>query len=112
MKKIISVFLIFALVVLITPVTAKEKRGAELVVLKRDGMQIRGELITVKENSLLLLSPEGEDVTIRIEENLFEEKPRYERKKVNGELKLTKMDSELDKILEKLRKKDRIPDYN
>jgi hypothetical protein len=35
-------------------VFAKDKRGAELVILKKDGQSIRGELIVVKRNTLLL----------------------------------------------------------
>ncbi len=45
---------------------AKERRGAKLIVTKKDGQQIRGELITVKPNSLLLLDTEGKDVSVDI----------------------------------------------
>ncbi len=53
-KKFISLFLIFSLVMLPTSLYAK-KRGAKIVVTKLDGQQIKGELIAVKPNSLLLL---------------------------------------------------------
>jgi hypothetical protein len=68
MKKLISLFLIFSLVMLSTNLYAKERRGAKLIVTKLDGQQIRGELITVKPNSLLLLDTEGKDVSVDIEE--------------------------------------------
>ena len=46
---------------------AKERRGAQLIVQKKDGEQVRGELIAVKENSLLLLDAgTGADVTVNI----------------------------------------------
>lgn len=45
-----------------------EKRGAELIIQKKDEAQVRGELIAVKENSLLLLEREpGADLSIEIE---------------------------------------------
>ncbi len=64
-KKFISLFLIFSLMMLPTSLYAK-KRGAKLIVTKLDGQQIKGELITVKPNSLLLLDTEGKDVSIDI----------------------------------------------
>jgi len=82
MKKFISLFLIFSLVMLSANLYAKERRGAKLIVQRRgDQVQtrykdtpwetsvmtgIRGELITVKPNSLLLLDTEGKDVSIDI----------------------------------------------
>ncbi len=46
---------------------AKERKGAELIIQKKDGQQVRGELIAVKQNSLLLLEREsGADVTVDI----------------------------------------------
>jgi len=45
---------------------AKERRGAKLIITKKDGQQIEGELITVKPNSLLLLDTEGKDVSVDI----------------------------------------------
>jgi hypothetical protein len=60
-------FAAFALVValLIAPagLSAKDKRGARLLVTKLDGKLSEGELIAVKPDSLLLLS-EGKDVSI------------------------------------------------
>jgi len=44
--------------------TANERRGADLVILKTDSNQVQGELIAVKENSLLLKEHDsGADVT-------------------------------------------------
>ncbi len=65
-KKFISLSLVFSLMMLSANLYAKEKRGAKLIVTKTDGQQIRGELITVKLNSLLLLDTEGKDVSIDI----------------------------------------------
>ena len=64
--KFISLFLVFSFGVLITPVTAKERRGAELEILKIDAQRVRGELIAVKQDSLLLLKTEGSDVSVNI----------------------------------------------
>jgi hypothetical protein len=65
-KKLIALFLIFSLAMLSVNLYAKEKRGAKLLITKKDGGQIKGELITVKPNSLLLLDSEGKDVSIDI----------------------------------------------
>ncbi|GAG24033.1 unnamed protein product, partial [marine sediment metagenome] len=64
--KFISLFLMFSLMALTTLITAKEKRGANLIIQKTDGQQVKGELITVKENSLLLLSSEGADISVDV----------------------------------------------
>jgi len=46
-------------------VSAKNRRGAELRIQKTDGQQVKGELIAVKERSLLLLdSASGADVSV------------------------------------------------
>jgi len=65
-KKFIALFLVFSLLALSGNLFAKERRGAKLIVTKNDGQQIRGELITVKPNSLLLLDAEGKDVSVGI----------------------------------------------
>ena len=67
-KKLISLFLVFSLVMLSVHLYAKESRGAKLIITKKDGQQIEGELITAKPNSLLLLNTEGKDVSVDIEE--------------------------------------------
>jgi hypothetical protein len=66
MKKFLSLFLIFSLMMLSANLYAKERRGAKLRITKKDGQQIRGELITVKPNSFLLLDTWGKDVSINI----------------------------------------------
>jgi len=65
-KKFISLFLVFSLMMLYANLYAKERRGAKLIVTKLDGQRIKGELITVKPNSLLLLDTEGKDVSVGI----------------------------------------------
>ncbi|MBA7646959.1 hypothetical protein ES703_54727 [subsurface metagenome] len=65
-KKFISLFLALSLMMLSGNLLAKERRGAKLLITKKDGQQIEGELITVKPNSLLLLNTEGKDESIDI----------------------------------------------
>ena len=64
-KKIVSLLLVFSLVVFSGNLTAQqswvgaqEKKGAKLKVEKNNGQQVTGELIAVKEGSLLLLDSE------------------------------------------------------
>jgi hypothetical protein len=69
MKKFVSLFLVFSMLTLSVPLTAKERKGADLIVQRKDGTQVRGELIAVKVNSLLLMEREsGTDVSIDISE--------------------------------------------
>jgi len=64
MRKLISLFLVFSIICLYGNLYAKERRGADLVIQKSDGQQIKGELIAVKESSLLLLEHDsGADAT-------------------------------------------------
>ena len=66
-RKIVSLLLILCLVVLSTNLYAKKKRGAELIVQKRDGLEVQGELIAVKEDSLLIKEAKSEaDVTVDV----------------------------------------------
>lgn len=44
--------------------SAKERRGAKLVVTRLDGSQVKGELISVRPDSLLLLSDRGGNESI------------------------------------------------
>ncbi len=46
----------------------ERKHGTKLIITKTDGQQIRGELITVKPKSLLLLDTEGKDVSVGIKD--------------------------------------------
>ena len=64
MRKIIVLFLAFSVFSISVSLMAKERRGADLITQKTDAQQVRGELIAVKENSLLLKdSSSGADVT-------------------------------------------------
>jgi len=76
-KKLIALFLIISLMAIscTTMTTQRQKRfesskerkhGAKLIITKKNGQQIKGELITVKPNSLLILDAEGKDVSIDI----------------------------------------------
>ena len=67
-KKLISLFLVFSLMMLSVNLYAKERRGAKLLIIKKNGQQVEGELITVKPNSLLLLNKEGKDESVGIAE--------------------------------------------
>jgi hypothetical protein len=67
-KKFMSLFLVFSLVMLSVNLYSQERRGATLIITKKDYKQIRGELITVKPNSLLLLDIGGRDVSVDISE--------------------------------------------
>lgn len=67
MKKFMSMFLVFSILLLSGNMFAKERKGAGLIIQKTDGTQVRGELIAVKENSLLLMERDsGADVTVDI----------------------------------------------
>ena len=65
-KKFISLFLAVSLMMLSVNLYAKERRGAKLIITKKNGYQTEGELITVKPNSLLLLSITGRDMSVDI----------------------------------------------
>ena len=67
-EKFISLFLVFSLLALSGNLYAKERRGAKLIITKKNGYQTEGELIAVKPNSLLLLSITGRDVSVDIED--------------------------------------------
>ncbi len=68
MKKLISLFLMFSILLLSGSLFAKERKGVELVIQKTDGAQVRGELIAVKEDSLLMLERDsGADMSVDIE---------------------------------------------
>jgi len=53
-EKFMVFLIIFSLLVLSGNLYAK-KQGAELLIQKKDGQQIKGELIAVKKNSILLM---------------------------------------------------------
>ncbi len=64
-KKFIALFLISSVLALSANLYAK-KRGAELLIKKKNGFAFKGELIAVKENSLLLLQDGVDDVSFDI----------------------------------------------
>ena len=67
MKRFIALFLVFSVLALSVPLAAKERKGADLIIQRTDGTQVRGELIAVKESSLLLLDRDtGSDVSVDI----------------------------------------------
>ena len=68
MKRPLAFLLIFSAVILSGNLHA-EKKGVDLILKKKNGQQVRGELIAVKKDSLLLLDREqGADVTVMIED--------------------------------------------
>ena len=69
MKKFVALFLVFSLLALSGNLYAK-KRGAELEIWGKGAKFIKGELIAVKKNTLLLLES-GIDVTIDIKDVRF-----------------------------------------
>ncbi len=65
MKKLIALILIFLLFALSGNVFAKERKGADVIIQSIDGIRVRGELIAVKQDSILLLDKYlGADMTI------------------------------------------------
>lgn len=81
-KKSLYLILIIVILLMISGnLGAKErKHGDELMIQKRDGQDVRGELIAVKQNSLLLLeSVSSADLSVGIsdiEVIVFENKPK------------------------------------
>lgn len=66
-KTALVILLTFSLTFLSSHVMAKERRGAELKVFKTDGQTITGELIAVKQDSLLMVdSISSVDVSINL----------------------------------------------
>ncbi len=68
MKKFTALFLVFSVLVLSGNLLAKERKGAELIVQIKGGQQVKGELITINKDALLLLDPEGADVRVDIDD--------------------------------------------
>ncbi len=69
MRKAISLFLVFSFLVISGDIFAKERKGADVIIQRIDGTQVRGELIAVKEESILLLDRDmGVDVSVDIED--------------------------------------------
>ena len=67
MKKFISLFLVISIIALSVPLTSKERKGADLIIQGTDGIQLRGWLIAVKENSLLMMERDsGADISVDV----------------------------------------------
>ncbi len=67
MRKSIALFLTLSLTALSMNLHAREERGVDLIIMTLDGQEIKGELITVKKNALLLLGNESEaDVSVEV----------------------------------------------
>ena len=62
--KLIAAVLAFLILVLPATLSARERRGANLVVALKDGHKVTGELIAVKQDSLLLLGLDGKDESV------------------------------------------------
>jgi hypothetical protein len=79
MKKFFTIFIILFFLISQGNMYG-EKKGAEIVIQKRGGLKIRGELIAVKEDSLLLMEREsGSDVSVAVRETrliVIVKKPR------------------------------------
>ena len=67
MRKLTVLLLAFSTLALSGNIFAKERKGANLFIQKKDGTQVKGELIAVKQNSLLLIERNsGADETVDI----------------------------------------------
>ncbi len=62
--RLIASALAVSFLVLPADLSAKERRGASIVVTRLDGSQVSGELIAVKRDSLLLLNNVGRDESV------------------------------------------------
>lgn len=67
-KRATALAMALFLVALPKAAMAKERRGAGLVVATKDGSSVGGELIAVRQNSLLLLTAAGKDESVRIDD--------------------------------------------
>jgi hypothetical protein len=61
---LIASVLVVSFLVLPADLSAKERRGAKIVITRLDGSKVSGELIAVKRDSLLLLNNVGRDESI------------------------------------------------
>lgn len=65
-RRQIALALIVSLVLLPEALSAKGRQGAGLIVVRKDGSQVTGELIAVKQDSLVLLNPVGKDDSVAV----------------------------------------------
>ena len=62
--RVVATVTAFMILALPGALSARERRGADLVIALKDGHQVRGELIAVKPDSLLLLGLDGKDESV------------------------------------------------
>src|SRR5512135_2995867 len=61
--------LLVALLFLLPPLlSARERRGADVIVYRKAGYSASGELIAVKQDSLVLMNRPGQDVSVKLAE--------------------------------------------
>ena len=65
-KKAAALFLVLCLVALSGRLIAGERRGADLLITKKDGREVLSELVAVKQESILVLSVSGADEAINV----------------------------------------------
>ncbi len=68
LQKPIVAALVLLLISLPPSLAAREKRGAELVITKKAGQLVRGELIAVRPDSIVVFVSEGKDESVDIAE--------------------------------------------
>jgi len=71
MKRSMIASTMIALLILSSLAAAEERRGAEILITKKDGTQVSGELVAVKKDSLLLVANEpaaGMDLTVGLKD--------------------------------------------
>jgi hypothetical protein len=61
LDKLVAAVIVFLMLVLPGALSARERRGANLIITLKDDRQVEGELIAVKPDSLLLLNLTGKD---------------------------------------------------
>lgn len=62
----IASVLVLLLIFLPGAVLAKQRRGAELMIARKNRTQVSGELIALKQDSLLLLGPLEQDLSVEL----------------------------------------------
>ncbi len=67
-NKMMAILAIFSLLTSLGNLMAIERHGAELAIHKLDRQRFEGELIAVRQNSLLLLCSDGTDVSVDIKD--------------------------------------------
>ncbi len=64
LRGLIATVLVVSLMAVPQALLAQERRGANLIVTRNDGHALSGELIAVRQNSLVFLSPVGKDISV------------------------------------------------